>query len=396
MNPYELLETPCFILNEQDVIDNITAFRTALSARFKHPIIGYSLKTNSLPYLLRIVKEEGCYAEVVSYHEYELALRIGFKSDHLIYNGPMKSKATFLKAIRDGAYVHIETWREIEWLRELPNDRNYKVGIRININISSVSPADEAHSNDDSRFGFAFESGELGQAISKIALLPNVSIVGVHSHREPKTRSVDFYCNIAKYIQRIVEWFHLSLEYWDLGGGFFGMMPNKPTYRDYVEAFYRVLSPGMHQITYIVEPGNAVVASAFDYVCQVMDVKCHDHQIYVTTDGTRNDIDPFFHKSSYFTEFVYKDDVTTVATKQQVIGGLTCLEYDRLFTLPPDSRSLQVGDRIVFHRVGAYTMALTPLFIHYYALVYRQLTPGKFVTIRQEWSEQEYIQKSLY
>ena len=52
--------------------------------------IGYSFKTNSLPWVLSFMKEHGCYAEVVSENEYELAEYIGF--EHIIYNGPVKGK----------------------------------------------------------------------------------------------------------------------------------------------------------------------------------------------------------------------------------------------------------------------------------------------------------------
>lgn len=116
---YENLKTPCFVLNEQDLVDNIIGFREALSSKFDQNIIGYSVKTNSLPYALKLANEYGCYAEVVSYHEYELALKMGFDQKHIVYNGPMKSKESFLKAVQDGALVNIECWREIEWLKEL-------------------------------------------------------------------------------------------------------------------------------------------------------------------------------------------------------------------------------------------------------------------------------------
>ena len=78
------LHTPCFILDEQDVAHNICEFKTALSTYFAKSIIGYSVKTNSLPYILKIAKDNGCYAEVVSYHEYQLALKVGFQKDHYI------------------------------------------------------------------------------------------------------------------------------------------------------------------------------------------------------------------------------------------------------------------------------------------------------------------------
>lgn len=390
---YENLKTPCFVLNEQDLVDNIVCFRKALNSKFEQNIIGYSVKTNSLPYALKLAGEHGCYAEVVSYHEYELALKIGFDKKHIVYNGPMKSKETFLQAILDGALVNIECWREIEWLKELPQNHEFEVGVRLNINISKISPEDENHPNDDSRFGFAYEGGEFKEALDRLATIKNIKVVGMHSHREPKTRSVSFYAKVAKHVQNIILEYGMQLKYWDFGGGFFGKMPNKPTYQEYVNAFYDVLVPELRNLCIIVEPGNATVASAFDYVMEVLDVKRHDDKIYVCTDGTRNDVDPFFRKSDYFKEFSYKQSKGKNAELPQEVNGLTCLEYDRLFTLPAGSRMLEEGDRIVFHRVGAYTLALTPLFIHYFPNVYL-MKDGEFPLIREEWSADNYIVKS--
>ena len=84
---------------------------------------------------MKLASEMGAYAEVVSYDEYQLARLCGFEIDHIVYNGPMKSKETFIEAVANGAIVNIETKRELEWLKELPSDGHFNVGIRLNINI---------------------------------------------------------------------------------------------------------------------------------------------------------------------------------------------------------------------------------------------------------------------
>lgn len=390
------ISTPCFILDEGEMRDSITGFKNALSSHFEKSVVGYSVKTNSLPYCLKIAKEQGCYAEVVSYHEYQLALKCGFEKQHIIYNGPMKSKETFLDAIENRAIVNIECNREIEWLEELPKTKTYQVGIRLNIDISQVSPQDENHEDDNSRFGFSAENDSFKQAIKRIKELPHVQLVGIHTHRTSRTRSLDFYKHVIQYTESVIERFGLELEYWDLGGGYFGMMPNKPTYEDYAKAFLNSLSEKNRQLTIIVEPGNALVASAFDYVSSVIDVKQHNGLYYVTTDGTRNDIDPFFHKTNYFKSFSYQQETGKLVEETQVVCGNTCLEYDRLFTIEGGNRLLTVGDKIIYNRVGAYTMCLTPLFIHYFPIVYLRNHQGELKIIREEWTENEFVNKSIF
>lgn len=394
-NIYQNLQTPCFVLLENELHESVLGFRRALQNKFRKSIIGYSVKTNSLPYCLSVVRDLGCYAEVVSYNEFRLALQTGFVPGHIIYNGPMKSRETFLDALASDAVVNIETWREIEWLKALPQNRTYKVGIRLNIDISDVSPADENHEEDNSRFGFSAESDDFARAVEAVRSMRNIQLAGLHTHRTSGTRSVDFYKHTIAYAKEVIGKYRLHLEYWDLGGGYFGPMPNKPTYEEYARAFDDALGPDFSDLTIIVEPGNALVASAFDYVSKVIDVKQHGGKYYITTDATRNDIDPFFHKTDYF-KSLFMQGASPAVNQQQIVAGSTCLEYDRLFTIPPRQQLLQEGDRIVFHRVGAYTMALTPLFIHYFPMVYVRKADNTFEVVREEWTEKEFIQNSKY
>ena len=66
----QALHTPCFILDQDELVKSIQGFKDALSNFFSSFIVGYSVKTNSLPYCLKIAKQYGCYAEVVSFDEY--------------------------------------------------------------------------------------------------------------------------------------------------------------------------------------------------------------------------------------------------------------------------------------------------------------------------------------
>lgn len=384
---------PCFILDKEELIRSIAEFRLALEKCFAKSAIGYSVKTNSLPYCLNIANKEGCYAEVVSDDEYELAKKCGFVVDHIIYNGPMKSKDTFLEAVTGGAVVNIESHRELEWLKELPTSRQYNIGLRLNINISKVSPEDADGDNDNCRFGFSDETKEFAEALRTIMGLPNVRLSGLHIHRTAHSRSIRFYKESIRYACEIIKKYDLQLDYLDVGGGYFGIFPNKPTYQEYADAFKDVLSEyHLDKQKVIVEPGNALVASCFSFLSEVIDVKhVEPDRWFVTTDGSRNDVDPFFRKTGYMTELL--SDGTGDIVKEQIVSGCTCLEYDRLFTIQ-SKPLLKVGDRILYKNVGAYTMCLTPLFIRYLPNVY--VNDGNhYELIREKWTAKEYIQKSI-
>lgn len=388
------LQTPCFILDPKELERSVKGFQEALNSNFKKAIVGYSVKTNSTPYCMKLAGEFGAYAEVVSYDEYELALLCGYEKHHIVYNGPMKSKETFLDALVNGAVVNIDTKRELKWLQELPQEAVYKVGLRLNINICHISPEDADGDNDNSRFGFSDETNEFKDAIEYIAQLPNVTLAGLHIHRTSHSRSIRFYKKSIEFVCKIIKRYGLKLDYLDVGGGYFGIFPNKPTYKEYSDAFCEVLTAnGLQNLCMMVEPGNALVASCFAFLSEVIDVKhVEDELWFATTDGSRNDLDPFFKKSGYLSEVIYSKETPIV--KEQIVSGCTCLEYDRMFSLT-EKPLLSVGDRIYYRNVGAYTMCLSPMFIRYIPNIYLK-QESKYSLIREKWTVKEQVMKNVF
>lgn len=388
------LQTPCFILDGEELAKSVKGYQDALKTNFARSIVSYSVKTNSVPACMKFAGEMGAYAEVVSHDEWELARLCGFDQQHIVYNGPMKSKETFLDAVEHGAIVNIETKRELEWLKELPNNGNYRVGIRLNINISYVSPEDADGDNDNSRFGFSDETNEFADAVALIGKLPNVELAGLHIHRTAHSRSIRFYKQSIAFACNIIEKHGLKLDYLDVGGGYFGIFPNKPTYQEYSDAFYEVLTAHrLQNLCVIVEPGNALVASCFAFLSEVIDVKhVEDELWFATTDGSRNDLDPFFKKSGYLSEVLYAHETPVV--KEQIVSGCTCLEYDRMFTLT-GKPLLSVGDRIYYRNVGAYTMCLSPMFIRYIPNIYLKKEED-YTLVREKWTAKEHVMKNVF
>lgn len=384
MSVFSKLVTPCFIFDEKEFWRGVNEFGQALSKRFDKVAIGYSVKTNSLPYALKKARELGCMAEVVSHDEYRLARLCGFAPDEIIYNGPMKSWETFHEAVAGGAVVNIETKRELQWLDRLPEEHIYNIGLRLNINISNVSPEDADGDDDNSRFGFSDESNEFAEAISFIASRPKLRLAGLHIHRTAHSRSPRFYERSVAFAATVIKKYNLNLDYLDVGGGYFGIFPNKPTFNDYAEAFHRPLKEhGLDNLRIIIEPGNALTASCFKFLSEVIDVKQVDSKTrFVTTDGSRNDVDPFFKKTDYLKDILYKSEDRSLEPLQ-IVTGCTCLEYDRLFTLT-EKPGLEVGDRIVYNNVGAYTMTLSPQFIRLWPRVYALRADGECVMVRRE------------
>ncbi len=385
--------TPYYIIDKDALDADIQNMKSALEQYWNHYIVGYSYKTNSLPWLIEYMKKQGFYAEVVSEDEYSLAEHIGTPKGQVIYNGPIKSKHSMLQAIKDGCIVNLDAQREIEWLGELSKEQTYAVGIRVNFDIEAKCPGQSACGDEGGRFGFCYENGELLKAIQRIQE-KGVQVAGLHLHTSSKTRGIDIYKAIAQVACEIVQKYKLSFSYLDIGGGYFGGLDTRPKIKDYLAAVTPILSQcfDSRETALIIEPGMSLIGPNVRYVTSVIDTKDTTYGRFVVTDGSRTQIDPLMSKSNYFFS-VQQNEENGKKLAMQRICGYTCMEHDRLFSLQ-DHAELSVGDKIVYDKVGAYTMCLTPLFIQYFPDVYVS-ADGKLTLVRKKWSADMYAQGTV-
>lgn len=385
------MKTPYFLIKKESLESGLQKLKNALNNAWPNCIIGYSYKTNALPWVINYFRERGCYAEVVSDDEYELAKSIGVEKAHVIYNGIAKTKESFLEAIRNHAIVNIDSEYEIDWLDELEKDR-YSIGVRVNFDLESKCPGQTQSGEDGERFGFCYENGELKKAINRIEN-KGVHVSGLHLHKSSKTRMPDIYKAIAEVAVKISREYSLRLDYIDIGGGFFGGLDTKPQFPEYFDMVAEILSEQFQPetTTLIVEPGMALIGAPIDFVSTVVDVKRTTRNTFVVTDGSRTQIDPLMTKSSYFNEII-RQDSSRKKIDRQIISGFTCMEHDRLFELM-DEEELLPGDQIIYYKVGAYTMCLSPLFIKWYPDVYVK-DENRVYRVRNRWGADEYRSRS--
>lgn len=391
------MKTPCYVIHKDILDEGMKKLKMALAEYWPNAVIGYSFKTNGLPWVLHYMKYQGCYAEVVSEDEYELAEYMGYT--HIVYNGPLKGKESFQRACKAGHIINLDAEREIRWLREvcaLNPELSVKVGVRVNFDLEAMCPGEASGGAEGGRFGFSYENGRFAQVIEELSAISGVKIAGIHLHCSSKTRSLNIYEAIAKMACRIHRESRMDFEYIDVGGGYFGGLSNKPQYKDYLRVMSEILKTEFRaeRTALIVEPGTSLICPPIEYITTVTDVKETNRNRFVVTDGSRIHVDPLMTKKSYFyhTEFE-KNGSRRDKVDKQVISGFTCMENDRLFEWK-DGPALQEGDRIVYEKVGAYTMCLSPLFIGYYPAVYLE-EEGKISCVRRKWGAKEYVQQSV-
>ncbi len=394
-------QTPFFRIKEEALLYDISLLKEALSQNWGSYIMGYSVKTNSLPWLLNYLKDQGFYAEVVSDTEYDLVTRLGYPEKHIIYNGPIKDRKVFEAVLLAGGYVNLDSNYELTWMEELSSlypNRHFKIGLRVNCDIAALCPEEELVEEEGGRFGYCYENGVLKAAIHRLTSLPNVWVAGLHLHSSTQSRTVHVFGALAKMAVQIAREYDLSLEYVDMGGGYFGGREDKPDYRDYFKEICKELSTYFDpdKTVLIAEPGVSLISRATTFETSVIDVKDIRGRKFVVTDGSRTNLNPLVTRHVYPHHLEYISDTSLRNTEStQWICGSTCMEYDRLFEIKEDV-ALIPGDRIIYDTAGGYTMCLNPLFIHYFPAVYIERTDGSLFTARKPWTNDEFLQKNYW
>ena len=128
----EKLETPCFILDIDCLEKNFNNYKTDFETFWPNFITGYSYKTNSLPWLCNWFKKNGCYAEIVSDDEYELAKWIGYSEDKIIFNGPIKGKKNMSSLLQSNGILNVDCEDELDEIDKKDKDTNTKSNLQYN------------------------------------------------------------------------------------------------------------------------------------------------------------------------------------------------------------------------------------------------------------------------
>jgi len=387
-----MINTPYYVLDIQKLKANLLGLRIAFDKHWPNSQISYSFKTNNLPWVANWMRKNDVYAEVVSTPEYELAATVGYNRNHIILNGPYKGNDTLVKAIQSGSIVNLDSFEEIDFLLSNQNLFNgeFKIGLRINFDLESKCPGETIPGEEAGRFGFNVENGDFEKAISLLKQ-NNIKVVGLHGHHSTKTKSLGIFkaitnqlCECSKSIDK--------LEYIDLGGCLFGDKPGAPSFDDYIGTISSVLKfyNISDSVKLYIEPGAALIASPFSYVCSVIGKKTIKDTMFIYTDGSMKHIAPQMSKIKF--AYSRTKSLNTIIPRQ-VVTGFTCIEMDRFLDIENQTELIQ-GDKITIYNTGAYTISLAPLFIEYFPAVYVK-DGDSYLQIRKPWTIEQFLQNNI-
>lgn len=363
--------SPVFIVSEEALRQSYRAFAAAFRSRYPDTVIAYSYKTNYVPGILRVLHQEGAYAEVVSGFELGLARSLGVQGREIVYNGPHKPLDSLQEAIGLGARINVDSLEELSDLQELARQANRRVKIGIRVNMALNDPPWD-------RFGFNLESGQALDACRRVHASPSLSLAGFHLHAGTFLTQVDLYGRAVTGLLTLAKTIEARswgvVEYLDLGGGYAShntlqaqLLPGElttPGADQYAEAICRPLKAGLRGLkrrpVLILEPGRALVDDPVSLLVSVVAVKTlANGRRGVVVDGGVN----LLPTAYYFRHAVHAGQVVDGPPESADLLGPLCMQIDVLrrdVALPP----LERGAILLIRQAGAYTISNSMQFIY--------------------------------
>lgn len=352
--------SPLIIVSKKSLLNKFKQLSDALEKHCKNYIIAYSFKTNFIPGICKIFKQEGAYAEIVSGFEYYLANKIGYKNNKIIFNGPYKKTEELARALKTKTLVNVDNLLELNKVIEISKKNNLisNIGIRLNSNYIQKS-----------RFGFNIESGEAFSICNKIKNCPYINLESLHMHIGYNIENPMIYQKevelITNFSLLIKEQLKQNIRYLDIGGGFpAGSQPYTSKKWSYpiIKEYIRIISNELinkfpdNNIKLIVEPGRYLVDEGIFLLASITSVKIVNNIQQITVDTSIDQIPLANYRKQEIVFFRLDTRIINHRKFKSILFGQSCRENDILIDniiLP----LMNPEDIIVFLNIGAYNIS---------------------------------------
>ena len=350
--------TPVYVYSSAVIRDRYERLHATLS-RVPHRI-HYTLKANSNRAILRLLRELGAGADVVSSGELRKAHAAGFSGDEIIFGGVGKTDEELRDAIAARVLlVNAESAAEVRRLDAIAREMGTTapVGLRVNPELDLHAAHEYIKTGEKGhKFGIPYdEAADVAMAASK---LPNVELRGLDMHLGSQLSRIEPYkigaARLLELQAKLVAAGVTTIRFLDIGGGL-GVRYDDESPPD-LDRFARLVLPLVEDtnLTLIMEPGRFVVGNAGALVGTVLYRKQSGGKEYIITDtGMTELLRPSHYGAFHRIEPVAERERQTTAD----IVGPVCETGDFL-AQDREIADVQPGDRIMVYDVGAYGYAM--------------------------------------
>ncbi len=336
------LETPAFVTDEKILQIDLALLRNvADQASCK---LLYSPKASAVSTVLNNVARRVDGFACSSAYELGLLKRLcgGKRSLHLV--SPLIKAETVLAFAECLDYLTVNSLTQWEFLRDSLSPRT-RVGLRLNPQLSFVR---------DARYDPCRQQSKLGVPMGKLADLVATDpaalrdITGLHFHNNCEATDFVDLLTTARHIRDVIPNILHRIDWINIGGGY--LFDQASDYSDFYEAV-AIFREGFG-LDVFMEPGAAVVRRSGTIEATVHDIISNDDNLIAILDTSVNHMPEVF-------EFQFEPDVLghiEGGLHAYTLAGCTCLAGD-MFGQYAFDKPLQIGSRLKFLNMGAYTMS---------------------------------------
>lgn len=364
--------SPLLVYDYQEILNNISKFKEAVSSYPGRTEIIYASKAFLCQAIADIIARNDLYMDVVSGGEFARALAGDLPADRIYLHGNNKSEAELNQAISAGVNtIIVDNFYEAELLEQLAASQNKKIDCLVRL-----IPGISAHTHEfirtgqaDSKFGVSIKTGQARKMINWIEDSQYLNFKGIHAHIGSQIYDDSAFKELIwvliKFMIELRREDDIFVDKLNLGGGF--GVPEKSEDPEIdvvslVKEIVRELVESCEREDYplpalLLEPGRSIVGTAGTSLYTVGSIKeIGDLKTYLAVDGGMADnIRPALYGAEYegFLANRCNDEEDTEVT---IVGK--CCESGDILIKDEMLAKPRPGDILAIPSTGAYTYSL--------------------------------------
>ena len=321
-------------------------------------VIHYALKANYNVGLLKLLRDAGAGIDAVSPAEVELALRLGFTKDKIIYTANNMTDAEFEKVRITNVLMNIGSLSRLRKIAK--NYPGMKVCLRFNPDVCDGDSIHTMTAGALTKFGILLDDLEEVKALVREG---NLHVVGLHEHTGSGLQHAEsVYTAMGKLMEIATPENFPELEFLDFGGGF--KVPYKPGEEriDYVkmgakiaELFKDFCKKYGKDLVMRFEPGKYIVAESGVLLTEVNTLKRNRERLIAgCNSGFPQLIRPMLYGAYHII-----DNLSNPDGKKQLydVCGNICETGDR-FAEQRELPEIREYDILAIRNAGAYCYSM--------------------------------------
>ena len=347
--------TPAYVYNAEAIRERYRSLDQAM-AGVPHRIC-YAVKANSTLAVLRLLRDLGAGADIVSAGEMARALAAGFAPDRIVFSGVGKATDELRQAVRSRVgHLNVESLEELHRLAAIAEAEGVDVAVGIRVNPDVTTETHPYISTGKSGIKFGVPVDQVPAAAAVIAGHPRLTLT---VHRDASRQPALGYravpaghrpgCSSSRGGLRDGDGHPIGVI--DVGGGlairYADETPMDPV--RFAEAVVPLLAPTGY--TVYLEPGRFLVGSAGVLLTEVLYRKHSGGKEFVVVDAGMNDLVRPSHYQAYH-EIVELESRERPTVRADIVGPVC--ETGDFLALDRELPDVHAGDRLAVLGAGAY------------------------------------------